>query len=342
MKALRLVLTQSSANYRKPETVNNKMTYPLPPISTIIGAIHNACGYTQYVPMDISIQGNYESMYEKLYRDDCFLDSTQKDRGILVKVVNPDLLSSAYTVVAVARKSQGNDFEKEITIDVKNRKLLNEWKELKKEVNELTTTPKKIENEIKKIEKEQKKLNETDPIHIKHVEEISLLKKKKEEIEKLIYKLSFFKTLTKSVKKYEILTNLYLIIHIKAEENVLKDILDHAYDIKALGRSEDFVNVINAEIVDLDQNIEDEIESPYSAYINYDTVKNENVYTTKMTGRDTGGTIYYINKDYKIIDNKRIFNKKKVVYTSNYFADEPSDDIYVDTYNGEKILVNFI
>ena len=44
MQALRIVIKQSSANYRREETLNNKMTYPLPPVSTIIGAIHNACG----------------------------------------------------------------------------------------------------------------------------------------------------------------------------------------------------------------------------------------------------------------------------------------------------------
>ena len=44
MKCLRIKLTQSSANYRREETVTNKMTYPLPPMSTVIGALHNACG----------------------------------------------------------------------------------------------------------------------------------------------------------------------------------------------------------------------------------------------------------------------------------------------------------
>ena len=44
MKALRLVIHQSSANYKREETVDNKMTYPLPPFSTVIGALHNACG----------------------------------------------------------------------------------------------------------------------------------------------------------------------------------------------------------------------------------------------------------------------------------------------------------
>ena len=34
MKALRIKLHQASANYRKEETAENKMTYPLPPIST--------------------------------------------------------------------------------------------------------------------------------------------------------------------------------------------------------------------------------------------------------------------------------------------------------------------
>ena len=36
MKAFRLVIRQTSANYRKPECVDNKMTYPLPPFSTVI------------------------------------------------------------------------------------------------------------------------------------------------------------------------------------------------------------------------------------------------------------------------------------------------------------------
>ena len=43
MKVIRLVLTQNKAHYKKEETVTNKMTYPLPPFSTVIGAIHNAC-----------------------------------------------------------------------------------------------------------------------------------------------------------------------------------------------------------------------------------------------------------------------------------------------------------
>ena len=62
MEALRIILRQTSANYRKEETVNNKMTYPLPPVSTVIGAIHKACNYTEYKEMKISIQGKYDQI----------------------------------------------------------------------------------------------------------------------------------------------------------------------------------------------------------------------------------------------------------------------------------------
>ena len=55
MEALRIIIKQSSANYRKAGTVDNKMTYPLPIPSTVIGALHNICGYTEYHSMDISI-----------------------------------------------------------------------------------------------------------------------------------------------------------------------------------------------------------------------------------------------------------------------------------------------
>ena len=74
MKALRIKLHQTSANYRKEETIDNKMTYPLPPISTVTGALHSICGYTEYHKMLVSIQGNYQSMQNKIYTHHCFFD----------------------------------------------------------------------------------------------------------------------------------------------------------------------------------------------------------------------------------------------------------------------------
>ena len=114
MKALRIVLTQTSANYRKEESDKNKMTYPLPPFSTIIGAIHSACGFTEYKPMDISVQGNYKSMHREPYTDYCFLNSVFNDRGILVKMANDSMLSGAYTKVASAKNLWEMILEKEL------------------------------------------------------------------------------------------------------------------------------------------------------------------------------------------------------------------------------------
>ena len=59
MKVLRIKLRQNQASYTREETVNNRMTYPLPQYSTIIGALHSACGYTSYHEMKVSVQGKY-------------------------------------------------------------------------------------------------------------------------------------------------------------------------------------------------------------------------------------------------------------------------------------------
>lgn len=57
MKAILVETYQQTAHFRKPVTFEIKETYPLPPYSTVIGAIHSMCGLTEYVDMDISIQG---------------------------------------------------------------------------------------------------------------------------------------------------------------------------------------------------------------------------------------------------------------------------------------------
>ena len=91
-----MVIKQNSANYRREETVTNKQTYPLPPFSTMIGALHNACGFKSYQKMDLSIQGKFESMHKEMNEDKCFLNSLQDDRGILVKMKNNEFLSKAF------------------------------------------------------------------------------------------------------------------------------------------------------------------------------------------------------------------------------------------------------
>lgn len=67
MKGIRLEAYQNLANYRKPTSFQLKESYPLPPYSTVIGMIHAACGFTEYVPMQISIQGKYHSKVNDLW-----------------------------------------------------------------------------------------------------------------------------------------------------------------------------------------------------------------------------------------------------------------------------------
>lgn len=66
MKVIKLKLYQNMVNYKKHTSLQLKETYPLPPYSTIIGMIHNACGYTKYEPMQISVQGSHFSKINDL------------------------------------------------------------------------------------------------------------------------------------------------------------------------------------------------------------------------------------------------------------------------------------
>lgn len=66
MKVIKLKLYQNMVNYKRHTSFQLKETYPLPPYSTVIGMIHNACGYKEYVPMNISVQGKYHSKVNDL------------------------------------------------------------------------------------------------------------------------------------------------------------------------------------------------------------------------------------------------------------------------------------
>ena len=358
MEALRIILTQSSANYKKEETVLNKMTYPLPPFSTIIGALHSACGYNTYHPMDISIQGKYEGMHKEPYTDYCFLNSIMDDRGILIKMKNGNLLSTAFDKVAKAKKPQGNSFRKGTTIEVINGILLREYRELK-DLSEKIAEFKinRIDKALERIKKRKKTVaakKNTGEVNSPVLQLILKREKQIKELEKTInqrfkdYKkkeyevpYSKFASLTTSLKYYEILNNVELILHIKSDKNTLTDIKENIYNLKSIGRSEDFVDVKEVCIVHLVDETENEIISEYSAYINYDLVQNQHIDLRLKTGTSADGTKYYLNKNYVIKDNKRIFEKKKIVYASNYSAEESGDNLYFDLDRNRSYIVNF-
>ena len=359
MEALRIILKQSSANYRKAGTIDNKMTYPLPIPSTIIGALHNICGYTEYHPMDISIQGKFTSLSRKVYTDYCFLNSALDDRGNLIKVVDPNAFSGAFVKVASAKKSQGNSFKDRITIQVHNEELLQEYcnlKEKSKEIEELKNSEykKKLE-EFKVLKKEiadkKKKEDKKSEVFKELSEEEKKIKleeeKYKEEFKKFEYEnytkpYSHFQNLVTSLKSYEILNDIFLILHIKSDEETLKDIENNIFNLQSLGRSEDFVEVTECKMVEL-QEVEEVIENKLSMYINAKDFYEEKIFTETVDGdHGSGGTKYYLDKNYEITIGKREFNKVPVIYSTSVLAEESSENVKADIYNEETILVNFI
>ena len=54
------------------------------------------------------------------------------------------------------------------------------------------------------------------------------------------------------------------------------------------------------------------------------------------------GTKYYLNKKYEIVDGKRVFEKKKAIYASNFVVEEIGDGVYLDSYKGQPLIVNFL
>ncbi len=59
MKAILLECYQDTAAFSVPPWFDSRrLTFPLPPYSTVIGMIHAACGWSRYHPLKISISGN--------------------------------------------------------------------------------------------------------------------------------------------------------------------------------------------------------------------------------------------------------------------------------------------
>lgn len=364
MRALRIVLEQTSANYRKEETMLNKMTYPLPPVSTVIGALHVACGYTEYHEMDISIQGKYGAMTREPYTDYCFLNSTMDDRGTLVKMKNAALLCTAYDKVASAKKSMGNSFRNEVTIQIHNRQLLNEYQALKEASDQIKEFKSgKMADVLAMVKTRKATLAKRKKLLVKGSEKYQRIEAREKEIKAKEKKLkdevksyeqehytkpiSQFRSLTTSLKFYEVLHEIKLVLHIRAEEQTLQDIYEHIYELKSIGRSEDFVNVKEASFVELSQDAgEEEFKNPYAAYIALKHIRNENVYTKVLDeNKMVTGTKYYLNKNYdteKAKTGVREFCKVPVIFASEHSIVKTAEDLFVDELEGQKLIVNFL
>lgn len=120
MKVVRLTARQTLASYRKPSSMQIKESYPLPPYSTIIGMIHLACGYTEYINMDISVQGCYYSKVNELYtryefkpgfyekgRHSIEVKSKEaKSTGLTLGPANIELLTNVNLIIHIRPKSE--------------------------------------------------------------------------------------------------------------------------------------------------------------------------------------------------------------------------------------------
>lgn len=341
MEALRIVLKQSSANYRKAGTIDNKMTYPLPIPATIIGALHNICGYTEYHSMDISIQGNFEAVSKDMYKNITVLNSIS-DRGTLVKMAWPDTISNAYTEVAEAVEDNAN-FITEKDIRVKNRELLEEFKNLKT-LKEKLDSEKKLKLEEFKRRKEEFKTLKDELKKIRIEEKKYKEDFKKLEEEKYTKPYSQFRSVVKKPMFYELLNNIFLILHIKSDEQTLKDIENNIFNLQSIGRSEDFVEVIECKIVELEE-FDNEVKSSkgLTAYLNYNDFQNEKIFNLDVDENIVkSGTKYYLDKDYKIVNNKRDFKKVLAIYSNYFKANNSSENVKLDKYNDLNLLVNFI
>lgn len=352
MKAIRLHIKQNSANYRREETVGCRMTFPLPPYSTVIGALHKACGYTEYHPMKISIQGKYGSLNKRLFKEDCFLNSLQDDRGILVKMKNPDMLSSAYTIVAKALKGQGNSFDKGTTILVENQSLLDEYRFLNKTKRRIDKNKKVIKKYKDKL-KEMKSKEDVSPEELKafanRVKTLEKAYKKYEEVKYTIPK-SYFRTLTKAPKWCELLCDIELIIHISSDDQTLNDIRNNISNLTAIGRSEDFVEILDCTEVELvSENVKYANNKKIDAYIPIELLEN-NAEALNLKGPEEPnygkGTKYLLNKDYKVEHIKdgyrnRLFNKVPVLYTGRFTVKGNCNGIYLDKSSAENYAVFF-
>ena len=340
MEALRIVLKQSSANYRKAGTIDNKMTYPLPIPATVIGALHNICGYREYHSMDISIQGNFEAVSKDMYKNITVLN-TISDRGTLVKMIAPNAISNAYIEVAEAVDDNAN-FITEKNIKIKNKELLEEFKNLKI-LKEKLDSEKKLKLEEFKTRK--KELSDKDELKKIRSEE----KKYKEEFKKFEDEnyskpYSQFRSIVKKPMFYELLNNIFLILHIKSDEKTLKDIENNIFNLQSIGRSEDFVEVVECKKVEL-QEFDTEIKSAegLSIYLNYNDFQEEKIFNLDVDGNVVkSGTKYYLDKYYKIVNLKREFEKTLAIYSNYFKANNSSENVKLDEYNNTKLLVNFI
>ena len=209
---------------------------------------------------------------------------------------------------------------------------------------------KRIKDEISKLEAKSEKSLELKKIIEEKDAEIKELKAayKQELFQKVEEPLSHFKTLTKGIQTQEVLYDVELVLHISAKEPILKDILENQNNFVALGRSEDFIELLEMKEVELSSDINGDYKLPgdYSMYVNADCVNTDEggmgdyFLTDEGAKKPAKGTIYYVAKDYVIEGKRRVFNKIACLYSSNIGIDESSENALYEPEGGYIVNLN--
>lgn len=77
-------------NYRKPASIIIRETYLLPPYSTVIGMVHKDCGFAEYHPMKVSVQGHCRGITSDLFTRYSFGNSRYEPDRHAMKIPDGD------------------------------------------------------------------------------------------------------------------------------------------------------------------------------------------------------------------------------------------------------------
>lgn len=123
-RAIRVQCFQNLVNYRKPSSFIVKETFPLPPYSTVLGMIHAACGYREFHPMRLCIQGTNSGTVSELYtrysfsngakyeegRHQICVEDQDKKYGVFRGIANVELVCDNHMVFHIIPREE--DFER--------------------------------------------------------------------------------------------------------------------------------------------------------------------------------------------------------------------------------------
>lgn len=334
-KVIKIKLSQNVANYGIAEEITMKNTLPLPAASTVLGAIHKAAGWKEYHKIRVGIKGEYGSISKKMYMTTTFLDYVCPDRGMFVKMVSKNALSNAYEIVA--KPLYGDDdskrnFRKKKGYKILREDLLNEYLQLKNNVQETSEKIKKLNKEksdkVKEtVDKDLRRTLKQD--YGKKIEETKEYKKNLEN------ELQKYKSVEKIPQCINLLTDVRLTLYLIPEKEEDYDaIMNHVYDIKAIGRSEDFVDVQSAKILSC-SNATTGIIKEHT----YIPRRVSDDFT--CNGNELRGIIMSIREQWHIDENnKRIFNKIPCLWASNVELKNKNDKTFVDENNEMFVLIN--